>query len=45
MTPSKVHKSSITGSKDIEVVEMSGKKFKSLVLKVINELKEDAMNR
>jgi hypothetical protein len=40
MTPSKVHNSSKSEPKDIEMVAMWDKEFESLVLKMNNELKE-----
>lgn len=39
MTPTKVNNSSITESKNNEVVEMLGKAFKSLLLKTTSDLK------
>jgi flagellar biosynthesis regulator FlaF len=41
-TPSKVHNSLITESKDIEMVEMPDRELKVLILKMINDLKEDS---
>jgi hypothetical protein len=41
MTPSKVHNFSKLNLKDVEVIEMSDKEFKSLTFKMINDLKED----
>jgi hypothetical protein len=43
MTPPKAHNSSKTESKDIEMVEVPpDKEFKSPVLKMVNDLKEDS---
>jgi hypothetical protein len=42
MTPPKVHNSSKTESKDTEMVEMQNKEHKSILLKLINDLKEDS---
>jgi hypothetical protein len=41
MTPLKVHNSSITKSKDIEMVELQDKELKSLVFKITNSFKKD----
>jgi Fe-S-cluster-containing dehydrogenase component len=41
MSPPKVCNSSVTKSKDSEVVEMSPKALKSLIFKTINDIKED----
>jgi hypothetical protein len=41
MTPPKAHNSSITESKDTEGVEMLEEEFKTLVLKIISDLKKD----
>jgi hypothetical protein len=41
-TPPKVYNSLITESKDTEMVKMPDKEFKSLVLKMTNDLKEDS---
>jgi hypothetical protein len=40
MIPPKIHNSSIMEPKDIEMAAMLNKKFKSLILKVINDLEK-----
>jgi hypothetical protein len=42
MIPPKVHDSSITKSNNIKIGKMQDKYFKSLVLEMINDLKEDS---
>jgi hypothetical protein len=42
MTPPKVHNSSIAQSKDIKMLEMSNKEFKSLVSEMTNALKQNS---
>jgi hypothetical protein len=42
MTPPKVHNCSITKSKDTDMVEMLDKEFKKLILKMMNDHKEDS---
>jgi hypothetical protein len=42
MTPPKADNSSITKPKETEMIEILDKEFKSLVLEMINDLKEDS---
>jgi hypothetical protein len=42
MSPLKVPNSSITESKENEIINMPEKDFRSLVLKIINDLKKDS---
>jgi hypothetical protein len=42
LTSPKADKASITKYKDAEMVEMTGKEFKNLILQMINDLKEDS---
>jgi hypothetical protein len=41
----KGHNSSITESKNTDMIEMLDKEFKSLAFQMINNLKEDSNNR
>jgi hypothetical protein len=42
MTPPKGHNSSATEPKDVEMIAMPDKAFKSLVLKLISDLKKNS---